>query len=166
MILTTVRVRLANVFWYCYIEQCFVVFTEGSELGSEDENTDYNDIGHAPYLLSVVRSIEQIRDKCSASAFFEGFKTAVPRLEFDSPSGQILYASMARLLLATNVPRRMVIDLGSTIQHQDDLDNDQDPPNILLVKEWDSLRFRSYERQVRAQIELEAEMEIDDDDTY
>lgn len=143
------------------------MFKEDSDFSnekSEDEDTDYDDIRHTPYLLSAVRSIEQMRDLYPPNTFSEGFKLALLRFNFDSPSRQDLYTSTARLLLATKVPRGTVIDIGSILNPTSYFDNNHDPPDILLVKEWDSLRLRSYERQVAYEkYKWEMEKELDDD---
>lgn len=140
-------------------------FLGGNDESRPSENDD-DDIGYTPYFLSLLDFIEHIQNKCSAKMFFDGFRAALPRVVFGGLPRDYHYASTARLLVATGIPRRMVIDLGSAIndkleRHPDEL---KDPPKLLLVKAWDSLRLRAFERQLERQAQMEAEAEAADED--
>lgn len=126
---------------------------------SEREAIEDSEIEFPSYLLSVAEFIHQIHDDCSAMTFYSGFRTALLRMDPSRAPGRRLYALVARLLLATDVPRRMVVNLGSAINYMGHLDNNLDPPDLLLVKEWDALRLEKYQREQQAHAARGREME-------
>lgn len=120
----------------------------------EDEGSEHEEevIKYSLHVLNLTDIIEKIRDICSISMFYDGFSLALRTFPFDSPPGDASYASAARLSLAAELPRGLVLKLGDIIDREEYVEG-RDFSDMFLVKEWDYLRHRTYCRQVQTQVD-------------
>lgn len=129
---------------------------------SEVEEDDDNDLDDqddcTKCVLSLVALFAAIQDSCPMMTFFEAFRVAFGNLTVNpetSASHKVFYTSAARLLLASHLPRRMVLVLGGVIKVQEDPGEGEDLHDLCLVKEWDRLRLEAYQRAQQAKAEAE-----------
>lgn len=119
----------------------------------DDELNDQDDCTKC--VLSLVAVFARILDRCHMMTFYRAFRIAFRNLTEISAFHKVFNTSAARLLLASHLPRRLVLELGSIIKVTEDLREGEDPPNLRLVKEWDRLRLDEYQQAQRAKAEAD-----------